>query len=104
MPESGPCLRAKNRPSAVCRVDFCLVTRIKVGVCAYTVSMVDPTSDLEEDVDESNAPECATCGAKIIRSPTHVVVTWIEEGAVQRRHFCDADCRAEWDGADRSGA
>ncbi|MFB6129491.1 MAG: hypothetical protein ABEJ28_01565 [Salinigranum sp.] len=66
--------------------------------------MVDPTSDLEEDVDESNAPECATCGAKIIREPTHVVVAWIEGEEVQHRHFCDADCRAGWDDAERTAA
>jgi len=60
--------------------------------------MTDPTSDIEEDVDESNAPECDTCGAKIIREPTHRVVTWIEDGQVYHRHFCDDACRAEWDG------
>ncbi|SDM75394.1 hypothetical protein SAMN04487949_2499 [Halogranum gelatinilyticum] len=58
--------------------------------------MVDPTSDLGEDVDESNAPECATCGELIIQSPTHRVLTSVEDGIVQHRHFCDDDCKAEW--------
>lgn len=59
--------------------------------------MVDPTSDLGEDVDESNAPECATCGTKIIRSPTHRVVTRVVEGHVEATHFCSDDCKAERD-------
>ncbi|MFB6090758.1 MAG: hypothetical protein ABEJ97_06825 [Halobellus sp.] len=59
--------------------------------------MVDPTSDLGEDVDEADAPECATCGAKIIQSPTHRVVTWVEEGGVESRHFCSPECKAEFD-------
>ena len=36
--------------------------------------MVDPTSDLGEDVDEDDAPACATCGTKIVQSPTHRVL------------------------------
>jgi hypothetical protein len=63
--------------------------------------MVDPTSDLEEDVDESNAPECTTCGAKIIRDPNHRVVTWIEANRVQSRHFCSDECRDDWDDSER---
>lgn len=60
--------------------------------------MVDPTSDLEENVDPDDAPRCATCGDPIVNSPTHRVVTWVDdEGRVQYRHFCDDDCRAEWD-------
>ncbi|WP_224269177.1 DUF7576 family protein [Haloprofundus salinisoli] len=59
--------------------------------------MVDPTSSLGDDVDEENAPECATCGEKIVQSPTHRVVTWVEDGAVQHRHFCDDDCREGYD-------
>jgi hypothetical protein len=59
--------------------------------------MVDPTSDLDEDVDESNAPECAACGEKIIRNPTHRVVAWVADGEVRHRHFCSDDCRAAWD-------
>jgi hypothetical protein len=58
--------------------------------------MVDPTSDLGEDVDESNAPECANCGDKIIKSPTHRVVTWVEDGTVHSQHFCSPDCREEF--------
>jgi hypothetical protein len=56
--------------------------------------MVDPTSDLGEDVDEADAPECVTCGAKIVQRPTHRVVTRIEDGRVRHTHFCSASCRA----------
>ncbi|KTG10392.1 hypothetical protein AUR64_12555 [Haloprofundus marisrubri] len=59
--------------------------------------MVDPTSSLGDDVDEENAPECATCGEKIVQSPTHRVVTWVEDGTVQHRHFCSDDCRESYD-------
>ena len=44
--------------------------------------MVDPTSDLDEDVDESNAPECAVCGTKLVRDPNHHVVTWVASSTV----------------------
>jgi len=57
--------------------------------------MVDPTSDLGEDVDEDDAPECATCGTTIVQSPTHRVVTWVEDGRARHRHFCSAACLAE---------
>lgn len=60
--------------------------------------MVDPTSDLEEDVSEEDAPTCVTCGDPIVSDPDHVVVTWIEDDAVETRHFCDDHCRAEWSG------
>ena len=63
--------------------------------------MVDPTSDLDEDVDESNAPACAVCEKKLIRDPDHYVVTWVGDSAVQTRHFCSAECRGEWDDAER---
>lgn len=60
--------------------------------------MVKPTSDLEEDVDEENAPECAVCGKALIRDVNHRVVTWIDdEAAVQRRHFCSEECKSAWD-------
>jgi hypothetical protein len=58
--------------------------------------MVDPTSDIGEDVDEESAPRCATCGDAVVGSPTHRVVTWVELGSVEQRHFCDDDCRAAW--------
>ncbi|SFL16316.1 hypothetical protein SAMN04487950_2817 [Halogranum rubrum] len=58
--------------------------------------MVDPTSDLGEDVDESTAPECTICGEKIVQSPTHRIVTTIEDGLVAYRHFCSDECRDEW--------
>lgn len=60
--------------------------------------MVDPTSDLGEDVSEEEAPRCATCGDPIVQSPDHRVLTWIDDGAVATAHFCDEDCRLEWDG------
>lgn len=59
--------------------------------------MVDPTSSLGEDVDKSNAPTCANCDEPIVQSPTHRVVTWVEDGAVRHRHFCSDDCRDEYD-------
>jgi hypothetical protein len=59
--------------------------------------MVDPTSDHHEDVEESEAPTCATCGDAIANEPTHREVTWIEDDAVQEAHFCDDACLDEWD-------
>lgn len=59
--------------------------------------MVDPTSDLEEDVTEENAPRCAVCDEPIINEPTHRVVTRIEDGAVVTAHFCDPSCRSKWE-------
>lgn len=60
--------------------------------------MVDPTSDLNEDVSEEDAPDCEVCGAALAAAPDHRVVTWIDDGEVQTAHFCDDDCRMEWDG------
>lgn len=60
--------------------------------------MVDPTSDLGEDVSADDAPSCATCGSTILEDPNHRVITWIEDGAVETAHFCDEDCRMDWDG------
>jgi hypothetical protein len=59
--------------------------------------MVDPTSDLGEDVAEDDAPNCEVCGAAIVNEPTHRVITWIEDDHVQTAHFCDDDCRSDWD-------
>lgn len=59
--------------------------------------MVDPTSDLQEDVSEDDAPDCHVCAAPIVSDVDHRVVTWVEDGAVETRHFCDDDCRAEWE-------
>jgi len=58
--------------------------------------MVDPTSDLGEDVTEEDAPTCTICGDPIVQETTHRVVTWIEDGEVQTAHFCDETCREEW--------
>ena len=60
--------------------------------------MVDPTSDVGEDVSEDEAPECATCGETIVQQPDHRVLTWIEDDGVQTAHFCDDDCRERWGG------
>ncbi|SNZ17874.1 hypothetical protein SAMN06269185_3152 [Natronoarchaeum philippinense] len=59
--------------------------------------MVDPTSDLGEDVDEDDAPECAVCGDPIVENRDHVVRSWIEDDEVQHRHFCSDECEAEFD-------
>ena len=64
--------------------------------------MVDPTSDLGEDVDESNASVCATCGEAIVQLPTHRVVTWIEDGTAQHRHFCSETCYTEFESQSNS--
>ncbi|MBV0903342.1 DUF7576 family protein [Haloarcula salina] len=58
--------------------------------------MVDPTSDHHEDIDEEEAPECDTCGEPIVNEVTHRVITWIEDESVQTAHFCDEDCRMDW--------
>lgn len=60
---------------------------------------VDPTSDLGEDINEDDAPTCATCGEPIVNEPNHRVVTWIENDDVYSTHFCDESCRSMWDGA-----
>lgn len=60
--------------------------------------MVDPTSDHHEDISEQDAPTCDTCGSPIMNEPNHRVLTWIEEGEVQSAHFCNENCRIEWDG------
>lgn len=60
--------------------------------------MVDPTSDLCEDVPVEEAPRCAVCNEPIQEEPTHRVVTRVEDDTVVTKHFCDSSCRAEWDG------
>ena len=59
--------------------------------------MVDPTSDLGEDVDPADAPTCATCGEPIVNSPSHRVVTWVDDGETRQRDFCNDACRDDWD-------
>ena len=58
--------------------------------------MVDPTSDLEEDIDEDAAPQCAVCGEPALGVGRRII-TWVEASELQRRHFCDTDCRNEWE-------
>lgn len=62
--------------------------------------MVDPTSDLNEDVDEDDAPQCETCGSTVAIDSTHRVVTWVDDATVATAHFCDDACREQWDDAD----
>jgi len=57
--------------------------------------MIDPTSDVGH-VDESDAPSCVVCGARIAEDPDHRVVTWVEDDAIQVRDFCSDACRDEW--------
>ena len=61
--------------------------------------MVDPTSDLNEDVSAEEAPPCTVCGAAIVQDPGHTVVTRVEGGEVRTWHFCSEGCRETWDGA-----
>ena len=60
--------------------------------------MVDPTSDIGEDVDESSAPTCHMCGKKIVKEPDHRVVSWIDDGSIVTLHFCTGSCRESWSG------
>lgn len=60
--------------------------------------MVDPTSDLGEDVSEEDAPRCATCDEPILSGTDHRVVTWVEQDEVRTVHFCDDECRKQWSG------
>lgn len=58
--------------------------------------MVDPTSDLGEDVDEESAPRCGTCGEPAL-GPDRLTVTWVVDERAEHRHFCDVNCRADWE-------
>ena len=60
--------------------------------------MVDPTSDHHDDIDEAEAPNCEVCEDAIANEVTHRVITWVDEGSVETAHFCDDDCRSQWDG------
>jgi len=63
-----------------------------------SIDMVDPTSDLNENISPEDAPVCETCHEVLTNSPNHRVITWIEDDAVQTAHFCDEDCRMDWSG------
>jgi len=58
--------------------------------------MVDPTSDLGEDVDEEDAPRCVQCGDPAFGVGRRTI-THVEDGQVEHEHFCDDACRAAWD-------
>jgi hypothetical protein len=60
--------------------------------------MVDPTSELNEDVSEEEAPDCAVCGESLVQNPDHRVVTEVVDDEVETTHFCDETCRREWSG------
>lgn len=60
--------------------------------------MVDPTSDLNENISPEDAPSCETCQTVLTNAPNHRVITWIEDGAVQTAHFCNERCRMDWSG------
>lgn len=60
--------------------------------------MVDPTSELNEDVSPEDAPACETCGETLVDSTSHRVITWIEDDEVQTAHFCNERCRMNWNG------
>jgi len=60
--------------------------------------MVDPTSDLNENVAPEDAPTCRACGEVLTDSPNHRVITWVEDGEVRSAHFCNDRCRMSWDG------
>jgi hypothetical protein len=57
---------------------------------------MDPTSDLNDDVDAEDAPTCETCGVALTNHPNHRVITWVESGQVRSAHFCDEQCRMNW--------
>jgi hypothetical protein len=60
--------------------------------------MVDPTSELGEELPEDQLPACASCGSRIPTGPDHRVITWVEDDEVRSAHFCDERCRMDWDG------
>ena len=64
--------------------------------------MVDPTSDLEEDVDEESAPRCETCAEPALGAGRRTV-TWVDGDSVRHRHFCTQACRDEWPDERASG-
>ncbi len=57
--------------------------------------MVDPTSDLEEDVNEESAPRCGACGAPVLGFGRRTV-TWVADDGIEHRHFCNDECRRDW--------
>lgn len=58
--------------------------------------MVDPTSDLNENVDEEDAPSCETCGATLAAASEQRTISWVEDGTVHTVHFCDDECLNDW--------
>ena len=70
--------------------------RLSGFVCTGGIVMVDPTSDLNEDVSEEDAPRCAVCDEPLVSDPDHRVVTRIEDGRVVTEHFCSDEHRDSW--------
>jgi hypothetical protein len=72
---------------------------MKLSTGTTTVhTMVDPTSDLNEDIAAEDAPTCQTCGSVLTDHPEHRVITWVEDDQVHSAHFCNDSCRMDWDG------
>jgi len=59
-------------------------------------SMVDPTSDIGEGVDEEDAPECAVCSERIVELPTHRVISTVTDGQIEHVHVCSDECRSAY--------
>ena len=60
--------------------------------------MVDPTSGLNEDVSEDDAPTCAVCGDALVENPDHRVLTRVDDDQVVTTHFCSDAHRERWSG------
>ena len=63
------------------------------GSLASVGVMVDPTSDL---VDDEDPPDCERCGDSA-GGPGRRVVTSVEDGVVEYRHFCSPGCADDAD-------
>lgn len=46
--------------------------------------------------DADGTPTCAACGDPVASKETRRVVTWVADGSVEYRHFCDDACRDRW--------
>jgi hypothetical protein len=57
--------------------------------------MVDPTSDLGEDLTEEEAPRCAWCEEPAFGVGRRVV-TRVVDGQIEHVHFCGDACRTAW--------
>ncbi len=46
--------------------------------------------------DAESAPACEVCGEPIVNSPSHRVVTAVEDGEAVTWNFCSDDHRERW--------